>query len=339
MELDYESTNSDVRRTALILTPKPSKLRAFIPWASLNSPLAQDQYDFTKLRTQVRVLLALPSSSPVPTSRLTPTSSNLRISGVPLTTPTPIYNNTLALQQTTLSKSLLVTFHTFALEVPHFVDAVKLLRVWANQRGFGRGTKWSVRGFEDKGLWWAAIIVLLVHGEEAAPGEKRKRKPVGKGLSSYQFFRAALDLLCKISRWSEDLPNELSTAHRDFGKEPVFMKLVNSERKVPHKFLSSWESEGLFINRLRHWIGEAIMQQCLSTLLDPSISFQTLLLDPFVLCVPFPCTVYLNYDIPQLREEAAQTLRLLNDSTSDTFTPAFLKDLREPQARFDVILR
>jgi len=81
------------------------------------------------------------------------------------------------------------------------------------------------------------------------------------------------------------------------------------------------------------------MQQCLWTLLDPSISFQTLLLDPFVLCVPFPCTMYLNYDIPQLQEEAAQTLRLLNDFTSDTFTPAFLKDLRGPQARFDVILR
>jgi hypothetical protein len=81
------------------------------------------------------------------------------------------------------------------------------------------------------------------------------------------------------------------------------------------------------------------MQQCLLTLLDPSISFQTPLSDPFVWCVPFPCTMYLNYDIPQLREEAAQTLRLLNDFTSDVFTPAFLKDLRESQARFDVILR
>lgn len=339
VELEYGSTNNDVRQTALILTPKPSKPRAFSLCASLNSPLAQNQYDFTKLCTQVRVLLAFPSSSPIPTSRLNPTSSNLRISGVPLTTPTPIYNNTLALQQTALSKSLLVTFHTFALEVPHFVDAVKLLRVWANQRGFGRGTKWSVRGFEDKGLWWAAIIVLLVHGEEVSPGERKKRKTVGKGLSSYQFFRAALDFLCKISRWSEDLPNKLSAAHRDFGKEPVFMKLINSERKVPHKFFSSCDSEGSFTTRSRHRIGEAIMRQCLSTLLDPSISFQTLLSAPFVLFVPLPCTLYVNYDIPQLREEAAQTLRLLNDSTSDTFTPIFLKDLREPQVRFDVILR
>lgn len=81
------------------------------------------------------------------------------------------------------------------------------------------------------------------------------------------------------------------------------------------------------------------MQQCLLTLLDPSISYQILLSDPFVLCVPFLCTIYLNYDVPQLREEATQTLRLLNDFTSDSFTPVFLKDLREPQARFDVILR
>lgn len=215
-----------------------------ISWAPLNSPLAQDQYDFTKLHTQVRVFLGLPSSSPIPTSRLNPTSSNLRILGVPFTTPTPIYNNTLALQQTTLSKSLLVTFHTFASEVPHFADAVKLLRVWANQRGFGRGTKCSVRGFEDKGLWWAAIIVLLVHGEKAGPGERRKRKTVGRGLSSYQFFRAALDFLCKISRWPDDLPNQLSAAHRDFRKEPVFMKLNSLERKVPHIFISSRDREG-----------------------------------------------------------------------------------------------
>jgi len=238
VELEYESTNNDVRRTALILTPKPSKPRAFIPEASLNSPLAQDQYDFTKLRTQVRVLLALPASSPIPTSRLNPTSSNLRISGVPFTTPTPIYNNTLALQQSALSKFLLVTFHTFASDVPHFADAVKLLRVWANQRGFGRGTKCSVRGFEDKGLWWAAIIVLLVHGEETSPGERRKRKTVGKGLTSYQFFRVALDFLCKISRWPDDLPNKRPAAHRDFGNEPVFMKPIKSERKVSHQSIS-----------------------------------------------------------------------------------------------------
>lgn len=206
--------------------------------------VAQERYDFTKLLTQVRVLLALPLTSPIPISRLNPTSSNLRISGVPLTTPTPIYNNTLALQQAALSKSLLVTFHTFASEVPHFADAVRLLRVWANQRGFGRGTRrWCVRGFEDKGLWWAAIIVLLVHGEEVGPGQRRKRKPLGKGLSSYQFFRAVLDFLGKISQRPDDLPVNPATAHRDFETEPVFMKLTNSDKKVPQKFLSSFDSK------------------------------------------------------------------------------------------------
>jgi U3 small nucleolar RNA-associated protein 22 len=210
---------------------------AIIPWVSLSCPTAQDEYDFTKLHTQVRVLLALPSPSPFPTPRFNPTSSNLRISGVPLTTPTPIYNNTLVLQQATLSKSLLLTFHTFASEVPHFADAVKLLRVWANQRGFGRGTKkWSVRGFEDKGLWWAAIIVLLVHGEKLGPGERKKRKTLGKGLSSYQFFRAALDFLGKLSRRPDGLPDDLAAAHHDFGEESVFMKPANGEGKVRRCF-------------------------------------------------------------------------------------------------------
>lgn len=90
-----------------------------------------------------------------------------------------------------------------------------------------------MRGFEDKGLWWAAIIVLLVHGEEIGPGQKRKRKTLGKGLSSYQFFRAVLDFLGKISRRPDHLPDKSAAAHRDFKKEPVFMKLTDHEKKVP----------------------------------------------------------------------------------------------------------
>ena len=93
-----------------------------------------------------------------------------------------------------------------------------------------------MRGFEDKGLWWAAIIVLLVLGEDVGPRERRKRKTLGKGLSSYQLFRAALDLLGKISRSPGHSPDALVTAHRDFEKEPVFMKPTNFERKVPRVF-------------------------------------------------------------------------------------------------------
>jgi U3 small nucleolar RNA-associated protein 22 len=97
-----------------------------------------------------------------------------------------------------------------------------------------------VRGFEDQGQWWAAIIVLLVNGEEVAPGERKKRKTLGKGLSSYQLYRAALDFLGKISRLPDGLPDNRTAAHHDFEKEPIFMKLTNCERKVRQRFLSSF---------------------------------------------------------------------------------------------------
>lgn len=86
--------------------------------------------------------------------------------------------------------------HSLKQNAPGFNDALTLLRVWANQRGYGEGERMCVRGFESKGGWWAAIITLLVVGEEGGGGKKGKlRRPVGTGLSSYQMFRAALDFL------------------------------------------------------------------------------------------------------------------------------------------------
>jgi U3 small nucleolar RNA-associated protein 22 len=51
-----------------------------------------------------------------------------------------------------------------------------------------------VRGFDSLGSWWAVLLGVLVFGEEK--GKSLKRKPLGKGLSSYQLFRGALDFLC-----------------------------------------------------------------------------------------------------------------------------------------------
>jgi U3 small nucleolar RNA-associated protein 22 len=59
-----------------------------------------------------------------------------------------------------------------------------------------------VHGFEGKGAWWAAVLGLIINGEDPAAGRTGKagaRRPIGKGLSSYQLFRASLDLLGKVS--------------------------------------------------------------------------------------------------------------------------------------------
>ena len=113
-----------------------------------------------------------------------------------LSLPTPLYNT--ALLFTLTPKSNLLATYTLRNESPAFADALTLLRVWANQRGYGTGTTMCVRGFEGRGFLWGALLGLLITGEEyAGMSMPSKRKPLGRGLSSYQLFRGALDFLCK----------------------------------------------------------------------------------------------------------------------------------------------
>lgn len=160
---------------------------------------AVNQKEFSKLNAQIRIIPFLPQS-PIPLKRLAPSRSNIRIGNEndeSTEDPTPVYNTAVMLMNTL--KAHLLSLHALKQDVPAFADALTLLRVWANQRGYGPGSRMCVRGFEGKGMWWASILELLVHGEEpqfvglAKPGAKRK--PLGKGLSSYQLFKAALDLL------------------------------------------------------------------------------------------------------------------------------------------------
>lgn len=108
-----------------------------------------------------------------------------------------MYNTAYMLMTTPKAHTLHI--HALAKNVPSFADALTLLRVWVNQRGYGLGSRMCVRGFEGKGLWWASILDLIVNGEEPPPAglgrKSTRRKPLGKGLSSYQLFKAALDFL------------------------------------------------------------------------------------------------------------------------------------------------
>lgn len=98
--------------------------------------------------------------------------------------------------------------YTLQKNVPAFGDALALLKVWANQRGYGessvesqeaegesvhRGSKWTIQGFEGMGAWWVAVLDYLINGGEVVGKKKEKRRPLGHSLSSYQLFRAALD--------------------------------------------------------------------------------------------------------------------------------------------------
>ena len=162
--------------------------------------------DWSKLNAEIRIIIVLPSDCPIPAARLSPSCSNLRVTennGPTSTLATPHYNNLLS--RLLLSTQHLVTTHQFEQSIPQFTAAVRLLRVWANQRGFGRGTKNCVRGFEDLGQWWGCVIGTLVEGEEfisSGIGSKRpskRRRTLGRDLSSYQLFRGALDFLGEYS--------------------------------------------------------------------------------------------------------------------------------------------
>jgi U3 small nucleolar RNA-associated protein 22 len=147
----------------------------------------------------------LSPQSPIALHRLSPAHSNIHIhlttdedsiSSTSANLPTPIYNNSLLVSLT--PKSNLLAVHTFQNESPAFADALTMLRVWANQRGYGLGARMCVHGFEARGFWWSALLGLLISGEERTDTSvSSRRKPLGRGLSSYQLFRATMDFLCE----------------------------------------------------------------------------------------------------------------------------------------------
>jgi U3 small nucleolar RNA-associated protein 22 len=116
---------------------------------------------------------------------------------------------------------------------PAFSDALTLLRVWANQRGYGDGTRLCVRGFERRGPWWSAVLGLLIEGEEDT-GKRVKTKRLGSGLSSYQLFKAVLDFLGKWVRYAANQCPHIffRTAKHQFEHEPIFLKTLDGHKVI-----------------------------------------------------------------------------------------------------------
>ncbi|KAH9914177.1 Nrap protein [Epithele typhae] len=181
--------------------------------------------EFDKLNVQICIEPFL-ADSPIPLQRLSPARSNVRTGSHDESSseePTPIYNTAFMLMTT--PKAHLLSIHSLKQDVPGFGDALTLLRIWANQRGYGPGKRMCVRGFEKRGMWWASLLAMLVRGEEPRPGMVKassKRKPLGKGLSSYQLFKASLDFL----------------ARHNFANDPVFVKSKDGHRFPPDAYSS-----------------------------------------------------------------------------------------------------
>jgi U3 small nucleolar RNA-associated protein 22 len=155
--------------------------------------------DFTKVNAKVCILAVPSSDSPIPLHRLSPSHSNLRVNAnleeQSVHPSSPLYNT--ALLKTFTPQYHLLATHKLQNDCLAFSDALTLLRIWANQRGYGEGTRMCVRGFEGAGPWWCSVLALLLHGEEPIQGaiKPNMRRSVGKGLSSYQLFKAVLEFL------------------------------------------------------------------------------------------------------------------------------------------------
>ncbi|KAF9652507.1 Nrap protein [Thelephora ganbajun] len=190
VDLFYDSTNSDPRLPSLIIESKDgSKL------------------DFSGAKARIRILATLAQDSPISLKHVDSNHCNIRVPSSPNDAPTHRYNDAL-LQSTTAVPHLLST-HETKKTVDSFSDALALLRIWANQRGYCRGKGgWSILGFEDRGPFWLGLLELMIKGDASMRGSKSRVKPVGRGLSSYQLFKATIGFL----------------ARHDFVKEPVYLK-------------------------------------------------------------------------------------------------------------------
>ncbi|KAI0792762.1 Nrap protein [Abortiporus biennis] len=273
----FSSTAGNSRLTTLILRPK-----------------SDDKNDFDKLNAEIRIILVLSPTSPIPIQRLSPKRSNLRTSSSDDSAselPTPLYNNDILLAST--SKARLLRTHALKERVAAYEDALTLLRVWANQRGYSNGSRLCVRGFEGKGSWWTAVLDLLISGEDlsakTSTSNANRRKPLGKGLSSYQLFRAALDFFSR----------------HDFSRSHAFTK---PERDREFSFDD-------------YPVDEAV-------LVDSISGFN------YLAGVPLG-------SLQMLQHDAKLTLDTLNESfmSEDPFSEVFLKDQRDLQTRFDLVLR
>lgn len=188
-DLAYESLEHDIRRTTLVIAPGKDS----------SSELARSKFPLS-----IRLIPTLPPNHPLSERHLAPGRAGIRTSSATDSepTPTPLYNN-LVLLSTTLAPHLLAV-HNAKSQITAYADALALLRVWANQRGYGTGAGHKtddtgrlgrcVRGFGSLGAWWGALILYLVLGGKPVKGVKRQQR-VGRGLSSYQLFRAVLDFL------------------------------------------------------------------------------------------------------------------------------------------------
>lgn len=119
-----------------------------------------------------------------PKDKLSPNKNCIRPAGDAKPEPTPFYNSSLRADM--LMSSYLKLLHGAATTCEAFRDACLLGNTWLRQRGLGSDI--SDGGFGN--FEWSALIALLLQG-----GGPNGKPMLGEGYSSYQVFKATLQLL------------------------------------------------------------------------------------------------------------------------------------------------
>ena len=232
----YSVPEGNLRRSGLIVRIHPNKTKP-------------TQGSSTEIL--VRILVTLAADNPIPMKRLLPSVCNIRtpvLNSVAATnssasetkpSPTQMYNNDILLM-TTPVPYLLASF-AISKEVPGFKDCVRLLGLWGSRRGYvgvnpmqaESENTFVIAGFEDGSVigsasWWSALLTVLIWGEVDNQSRKSQKDPkiktIGRGLSSYQMFRAVMGFLGALdqSTSSSGLYDPLgSTATHDFNVDPI----------------------------------------------------------------------------------------------------------------------
>jgi U3 small nucleolar RNA-associated protein 22 len=154
----------------------------------------EPKLDLSGAKARIRILATLAHASPISLKHVDQIHSNLRVPSSSNNLPTRRYND--ALLQSVSPVPHLLSAYEAKKDVGSFSDALVLLRIWANQRGYCRGKDgWSVLGFEDRGPFWSGLLELIVKGDTSVKGSRSRVKFAGRGLSSYQLFKASIGFL------------------------------------------------------------------------------------------------------------------------------------------------
>lgn len=206
--LRFKSFHDNPLKPVLVISPADQKKDASekvpIPKWRINiiPCVSQTQFQADKIRTDKNCVRNLQSETGIGAATAQP--------------PTPFYNS--SLRSDMLATPYLKLLHGASKSCDAFIDTCLLGSTWLRQRGFG--SSMEAGGFGN--FEWASLVALCLQG-----GGPNGRQLLSQGYSSYQLFKATLQLL----------------AVRDLIKQPLIVGEIGGAPKSPDNIPLVWDVE------------------------------------------------------------------------------------------------